>query len=52
MPNLNPERPRVAIPFGTLDDDPGRGAEDHIYCDSKAPWYDIEGDLPTFEEGP
>ena len=24
----------------------------HIYCGSKAPWYDIPDGLPQFEEGP
>lgn len=52
MPNLDPSRPRVAIPFGSLDDDPGRGPGDHIYCDSKASWYDIEDDLPQHAERP
>lgn len=52
MPNLDPSRPRVSIPFGTLDDDPGRGANDHIYCDDKAPWYTIADDLPQHAERP
>ncbi|NKB56240.1 MAG: hypothetical protein GKS00_07885 [Alphaproteobacteria bacterium] len=52
MPNRDPARPRVAIPFGTLDDDPGRGAEDHIFCAFKAPWYDIADDLPQHDKRP
>lgn len=52
MPNIDPSRPRVGIPFGTLDDDPGQGASDHIYCGSKAPWYDIADDLPQNDERP
>ena len=52
MPHLDPSRPRVAIPFGSLDNDPGRGAGDHIYCGSKAPWHAIAGDLPQHAERP
>jgi hypothetical protein len=52
MPNLDPTRPRVAIPFGTLDDDPGQGAADHIFCAFKAPWYEIAGDLPRHDARP
>ena len=52
MPRLDPERGVAVIPFGSLDDDPGRGAEDHIFVGSKAPWYEISDDLPRFEETP
>lgn len=52
LPRLDPERGVAVIPFGSLDDDPGRGAEDHIFVGSKAPWYEITGDLPRFDETP
>ena len=52
MPRLDPERGVAVIPFGSLDDDPGRGAEDHIFVASKAPWYEITDDLPRFDETP
>ncbi len=52
MPRADLERGFAVIPFGSLDDDPGRGADDHIYTASKAAWYRIEDDLPQFEEGP
>ena len=52
MPRLDPERGIAVIPFGSLDDDPGRGADDHIFIGSKAPWYTPEDDLPKFEEMP
>jgi len=42
----------VSIPFGTLDDDPGRGADDHIYVADKADWYDFDDGLPVFAQGP
>ncbi|MEM7120077.1 MAG: GFA family protein [Pseudomonadota bacterium] len=48
MPRVNKEAGYAAIPFGSLDDDPGRGADDHIYTSSKAVWYDIEDDLPQY----
>ncbi len=52
MPSLPREAGNVAIPLGALDDDPGRGAEDHIFTGFKAPWYEITGDLPQFDEMP
>ena len=52
MPRLDPERGLAVIPFGSLDDDPGRGADNHIFAASKAPWYEIAGDLPRFDEVP
>ncbi len=52
MPNINPSRNRVAIPFGSLNDEPGQGATDHIYCTFKAPWYEIADNLPQRDEGP
>ncbi|MEM7170178.1 MAG: GFA family protein [Pseudomonadota bacterium] len=52
MPRKDPEREIAIIPFGSLDVDPGRGADDHIFTASKAPWYEIPGDLPQFEGGP
>ena len=50
MPRLDPERNIANIPFGSLDDDPGRGADNHIFIGSKAPWYTITDKLPCFEE--
>ena len=52
VPRLDPGRGIANIPFGSLDDDPGRGADDHIYVAWKAPWYEIPGDLPQFKERP
>ena len=50
LPRLDPERGVAVIPFGSLDDDPGRGADDHIFVASKAPWYEITDELPRFDE--
>jgi hypothetical protein len=52
MPRPDATQGLVAIPFGSLDDDPGRGADDHIYTAYKAPWYTIADDLPQCAEGP
>ena len=52
MPRLDPGRGVAVIPFGSLDDDPERGAEDHIFVASKSPWYEISDDLPQFDEMP
>ena len=52
MPRLDPGRGIAVIPMGSLDDDPGRGADDHIFVASRAPWYEIGDDLPQFEEAP
>ncbi len=52
MPRLDPERKIAIIPFGSLDDDPGRGADDNIFTGSMAPWYEITDGLPSFDEMP
>lgn len=52
MPRLNPDMNVAAIPFGSLDDDPGRGIDSHIFTGSMAPWYEIADDVPQREEGP
>ena len=52
MPRLDTNRGIAVIPFGSLDDDPERGAESHIFIGSKAPWYTPEDDLPQFEKMP
>jgi hypothetical protein len=40
----------VNVPAGTLDTDPGLRPQAHIYSASKAPWFEITGDLPKFPE--
>jgi hypothetical protein len=42
----------VGVPAGTLDGDPGARERLHIFCGSKAPWYEIADDLPQHEEAP
>ena len=52
MPRRDPERGLAVVPFGALDVDPGRGADDHIFASDRAPWYTIADDLPQFEQAP
>lgn len=49
-PRVNVEAGYVAIPAGSLDDDPPKRPERHIYVASKAPWFEIADDLPQFPE--
>ncbi|MEW6271300.1 MAG: GFA family protein [Thermodesulfobacteriota bacterium] len=51
-PRINPRLGYVAVPGGSLDDDPGMRPERHIYVASKAPWFAIADDLPRFAEHP
>jgi hypothetical protein len=52
MPRVDRERGFAIVPFGTLDDDPGRGADDHIFVGSKSTWYPITDALPQFDGPP
>ena len=52
MPRRDPERGFAVIPFGALDGDPGRGADDHIFVADGAPWYTIADSLPRHEQAP
>ena len=45
-----PETP--FIPIGTLDVDPGVRPLGHIFVGSKAPWFEVTGDLLQFDEYP
>ncbi|MGH7856303.1 MAG: GFA family protein [Candidatus Binatia bacterium] len=51
--NRRPTVPDVLrIRLGLLRDDPGVRPSAHIWVGSKAPWFDIEDDLPRFEKEP
>jgi hypothetical protein len=52
MPVLEDEEAHVAIPAGTLDDDPGVRPVVNIFVASKAPWFEISDGLPQFDEFP
>jgi len=43
---------RIVVPAGCIDGDPGLRPEAHIFCDSKAPWYEIPEGLPCFPAYP
>jgi hypothetical protein len=49
---FDPEEGRVFMAAGCLDDDPGVRPVAHIFVKSKAPWYEIRGDLPRFDAYP
>ncbi|MBT9317993.1 GFA family protein [Leptothoe spongobia] len=42
----------TGITLGTVEGDPGITPESHIFVGSKAQWYEINDDLPQFEERP
>jgi hypothetical protein len=50
MPQLDHEREIAIIPLGSLDDEPSRCADAHIYTRYTASWFTITDDLPRFEE--
>jgi hypothetical protein len=52
MPRVDNDRQLTVVPLGSLDDDPGQIAKDHIYTASKAEWYSLAGAESTFEEMP
>jgi len=38
----------IIITLGTLEGDPGIRPARHVFVDSKASWYSLDGDLPRF----
>jgi hypothetical protein len=42
----------VAVPAGTLDDDPGIRPSQSIFCASAADWYVEPAELPRYDELP
>ena len=49
-PALLEGRQAVYLHVGGLDGDPGLSISHHIFVGSKAPWYEIDDELPQFEE--
>lgn len=41
----------LAFRMGTLDTDPGKTVEEHIFVDSKVPWIELSDDLPKKDGG-
>ena len=50
VPDGSDAEGRVGMPAGCFDEDPGSRTVAHIFVASKAPWFEIEDDLPQFEE--
>ena len=50
LPGLHPSGKVFLAPAGILDDDPGTRIEQHIFVGSKAPWDEIPGGPPQYEE--
>ena len=44
--------PKVGIPAGLLDDDPGVVPSGHIFVSCKALWWEITDDKPQYNEWP
>ncbi len=42
----------TVVTLGTLDDDPGSSPSRHVFTRSKAPWYDLDDNLPRFQVYP
>ena len=40
------------VTLGSVDGDPGVAVQMHIYVGSKAPWDEIGGTAPQYDEGP
>ena len=52
VPRLSARIGRVNVPAGSLDGDPGMAPAYHIFVASKAPWVEINDDLPRYGEAP
>jgi len=48
VPRVDAQLGHVAVPAGSLDDDPGTHPRCHIFVASKAPWFEIADDLPQY----
>ena len=42
----------VFIPAGLFDDDPCVRPTLHMFVDSKAPWWEIDDELPKYKDYP
>ena len=52
MPFTAHDHAELQIPAGSLDDDPGARLSYHLFCGSKAPWFEIADGLPQHETWP
>jgi len=49
-PGQAPYLATVSVPAGLLEDDPGVRPRLHVFTASKAPWWEIDDDLPQHRE--
>lgn len=52
LPRLVTQTGMVAVPAGSLDEDPGLMPQAHIFWDSRAEWLTPQADLPKHGEYP
>lgn len=52
LPRLVPKIALIAVPAGSLDEDPGIIPQAHIFWDSRAQWVVPEPELPIYGEYP
>jgi hypothetical protein len=52
MPRLDTGRHIAIIPMGSLDDDPQLRPSEHIWAESRAPWFEIADSLPQHPGAP
>ena len=52
VPRLDTGRHIAIIPMGSLDDDPGIRPSEHIWAESRAPWFQIADSLPQHPGAP
>jgi len=43
---------KIRVPYGTLVDGPALLPTAHMFVGSMAPWYEINDDLPRYDESP
>src|SRR5688572_30603317 len=52
VPTVLPPHGVAFVPAGSLEGDPGRRPELHMFAASRAPWFPIADGLPQFERFP
>jgi hypothetical protein len=52
LPYIDASQRWAVVPFGSLDDDPERSADNHLSVDSKACWFEISDSLPRYQGRP
>jgi len=51
-PRMDPSRNLAVVPAGSLDHAPDARVAEHIFADSKAPWFEITDTLTRHAEAP